>query len=122
MIGEIWYYKAKLPNSDEYKVRPVLVIGNDANNNLLYADIDYVIISSSSPVGIYDVVIEENIAKSINLIRKSIIKTTKIYTGPRTLFERKLGVLPENLKQEFINKYREYQNQLINSFLIEEYV
>lgn len=63
-----------------------------------------------------------DIAKSINLIRKSVIKTTKIYIGPRTLFERKLGVLSENLKQEFINKYHEYQNQLMENFLIEKYV
>lgn len=109
MIGEVWYYKAKLPNSDEYKSRPVLVIGTDANNNLLYTDIHYVII-------------DEETAKEINLLRKSIIKTTKIYTGPKSLFERKLGTLPDKLKQEFVKKYQEYQNQLINDFITNEFV
>lgn len=122
MIGEIWYYKAKLPNSDQIKPRPVLVIGTDANNNLFYTDIHYVIISSSSEAGIYDVIIEEEIAKKINLLRKSIIKTTKIYTGPRNMFERKLGTLPEELKNEFIKKYQDYQNQLINAFQTFEFV
>ncbi len=122
MIGEVWYYKAKLPNSDGYKARPVLVIGTDANNNLLYTDIHYVIISSSAAIGIYDVIIDEETAKQINLLRKSVIKTTKIYTGPKNLFERKLGTLPDELKQEFVKKYQEYQNQLINDFITNEFV
>lgn len=122
MIGEIWYYKAKIPNNDGYKSRPVLVIGTDANNNLIYTDIHYVIISSSSEAGIYDVVISERVARKINLTRQSVIKTTKIYTGPRNLFERKIGILPEELKDEFIKKYQDYQNQLINTFQTFEFI
>ena len=122
MIGEIWYYKTKLPNSDGYKSRPVLIIGTDANNNLLYTDIHYVIISSSASIGIYDVIIDEEVAREINFLRKSIIKTTKIYTGPKNLFERKLGTLPDELKQDFVKKYQEYQNQLINDFITNEFV
>lgn len=116
MIGEIWYYKAKLPNSGEYKTRPVLVIGNDASNNLYFTDIHYVIISSSAEVGLYDVEIPENIAIEIGLLRKSIIKTTKIYTGPKSLFERKVSDLPEKYRKEFAKNYKEYQYQLISTF------
>lgn len=114
LIGEIWYYKAKLPNNDGYKSRPVLVIGTDANNNLYYTDIHYVIISSSSSIGVYDVIIDEGTAKSLNLVRASVIKTTKIYTGPKNLFERKVCDLPSDLKDEFINKYQSYQQDTID--------
>ncbi len=48
MQGEIWTYVASKPNNGKLKVRPVLVIGDDANNNLQYVDIHYVIISSSA--------------------------------------------------------------------------
>jgi len=113
MNGEIWYYKAKLPNSDEYKARPVLIIGDDSNNNLFFTDIHYVLISSSSNIGIYDIEISNKIAKELGLTRRSIIKTTKIYTGPKTLFERKVCDLPENIKAQFIKKYQEYQTSLI---------
>ena len=74
------------------------------------------------PVEIGTVVIDEEIAKQINLLRKSVIKTTKIYTGPKNLFERKLGTLPDELKQKFVKKYQEYQNQLINDFITNEFV
>lgn len=33
MIGEIWTYVASKPNNDMQKIRPVLVIGDDANNH-----------------------------------------------------------------------------------------
>lgn len=116
MIGEIWYYKAKMPNSDEYKSRPVLVIGDDSGNNLYFTDIHYVIISSSSSVGLYDIEISEEDAKDIGLLRKSVIKTTKIYTGPKTLFERKVCDLPDEYRMKFLEKYREYQLNLITKF------
>lgn len=76
MTGEIWTYVAVKPNDGNEKVRPVLVIGNDANNNLQYVDIHYVIISSSTECGDYDVFIDEEQAKKIGLVRKSVIKTT----------------------------------------------
>lgn len=114
MIGEIWYYKAKLPNNDGYKPRPVLIIGTDANNDLYYTDIHYVIISSSASIGVYDVFIDEEQAKEMNLTRASVIKTTKIYTGPLNLFERKVCDLPNNIKYEFMNKFQSYQEDVIN--------
>ena len=65
MIGEIWTFKATNPNDNIEKVRPVLIIGNDGNNNLKFVDIHYVIISSSAICGIYDVELNADEAKSI---------------------------------------------------------
>lgn len=55
-------------------------------NNML----NYIIISSSADCGLYDVELDENIAQIIGLDRKSVIKTTKIYTEPRSKFGKKL--------------------------------
>lgn len=79
-------------------------------NNML----NYIIISSSADCGLYDVELDENIAQIIGLDRKSVIKTTKIYTGPRSKFGKKIGDLPENKKSEFIEKYKNYQLELVN--------
>ena len=81
MIGEVWTYKATKPSDNQEKVRPVLIIGNDANNGLQFIDINYVIVSSSADCGNYDVRINDEMAKKIGLNKESTIKTTKIYTG-----------------------------------------
>lgn len=65
MIGEIWTYVAIKPNDGTPKVRPVLIIGNDSNNQLQYVDIHYVIISSSASCGVYDILLEEPLAKEL---------------------------------------------------------
>lgn len=116
MIGEIWTYIAVKPNNNAKKVRPVLIIGDDSNNQLKYVDIHYVIISASADCGLYDVLIDEELANSIGLARKSIIKTTKIYTGPKSRLGEKISDLPEEIKKEFISKYKEYQQSLITNF------
>lgn len=116
MTGEIWTYVAIKPNDGNEKVRPVLVIGNDANNQLQYVDIHYVIISSSAECGNYDVLIDEEEARRIGLARKSVIKTTKVYTGSKSKLGAKIADLPVNIKKEFINKYKEYQESLISKF------
>lgn len=116
MIGEIWTYVAIKPNDGNAKSRPVLVIGNDGNNQLKYVDIHYVIISSSSECGIYDVEIETELARRIGLNGKSVIKTTKIYTGTRSKLGAKICDLPLEKKKEFFTKYKEYQNNLIRQF------
>ena len=120
MTGEVWSYIASKPNDDKQKVRPVLVVGNDANNQLKYVDIHYVIISSSAECGIYDVRLEEEICKSIGLQRTSVIKTTKLYTGPKSKLGLKIGELPDNKKKEFIEKYRSYQENIISQFFIDK--
>ena len=119
MIGKIWTYVAIKPNNNDKKIRPILIIGDDANNQLCYVDIHYVIISSSSEYGQYDIKMEENLARQIGLQQKSIIKTTKIYTGPKSKLGVKIGELPPEKKQEFITKYRDYQNSLITNFIID---
>ncbi len=116
MTGEIWTYVATKPSDNLEKVRPVLIIGNDANNQLQYVDIHYVIISASARCGIYDVELNEAQAKSIGLDRKSVIKTTKIYTGSRSKFGKKIGELPADKKKEFIEKYRTYQLDIVTKF------
>lgn len=115
MIGEIWTYKATKPSDNLEKVRPILVIGDDKDNGLKFIDINYVIISSSASCGKYDVEISEEVAKEIGLNRKSIIKTTKIYTGSKTKLGKKICDLPTEIKEEFKKKYKEYQEDLINN-------
>ena len=116
MIGEIWTYRATKPNDDLEKVRPVLIIGNDANNGLQFVDINYVIVSSSADCGHFDVPINEDNARKIGLEKISTIKTTKIYTGSKTKLGRKIGDLPEELKYEFKEKYRAYQEDILSKW------
>lgn len=117
MVGEIWTYVAVKPSDGKQKARPILIIGNDSNNHLQYVDIHYVIISSSSECGIYDVEIDEKLAKKIGLSSKSIIKTTKIYTGTKSKLGAKISDLPIEKKQEFYQKYKDYQDNLISQFI-----
>lgn len=117
MIGEIWTYSATKPNDGLLKTRPVLVIGDDGDNGLKYVDIHYVIISSSADCGKYDIKLDESTSKQIGLDRSSVIKTTKVYTGARSKLINKVGDLPEEVKNDFINKYKEYQTKLIKDFI-----
>ena len=116
MIGEIWTYKATKPSDNLEKVRPVLIIGNDKSNELQFIDINYVIVSSSASCGKYDVELKGEVAKEIGLNSDSIIKTTKIYTGSQTKLGRKIGELPEDKKAEFKQKYKEYQENILNNW------
>lgn len=116
MMGEVWTYNATKPNDGLLKTRPVLIIGNDSANGLKYVDIHYVIISSSADCGSYDIVLDDSTAKQVGLDRSSIIKTTKVYTGSKTKLINKIGDLPENIKKQFIDQYKEYQNYLIANF------
>lgn len=116
MVGEIWTYVATKSNDNMVKVRPVLVIGNEKSNELKLVDIHYVIVSSSASVGKYDIELNSAVAKSIGLDRKSVIKTTKIYTGSKDKLGKKIGELPYEIKNQFINNYKEYQLNLIMNF------
>ena len=60
--------------------------------------------------------INEDMAKKIGLNRKSVIKTTKIYTGSRMKLGSKIGDLPIELRNEFKNKYEEYQKSIISKW------
>ena len=113
---EIWTYLAQKPsNNSQIKPRPVLVIGDDSCNNISIVDISYVVISSSSECGEFDVEIDESTAQSIGLDRKSIIKTTKIFTGSKSYLGNKICDLPKDIKLKFIEKYKKYQDCLINN-------
>lgn len=116
MIGEIWTYKATKPSDNLEKIRPVLVIGDDGDNGLEFVDINYIIISSSASCGKYDVEINEEDAKYIGLKRQSVIKTTKIYTGSKQKLGCKIGDLTDELRKEFICKYKEYQENIMNKW------
>lgn len=122
MIGEIWTYVAERPSNGLLKVRPILIIGDDGNNQLKYVDIHYVLISSSAECGIYDVKLEENVALSIGLQRTSVIKTTKLYTGPKSKLGVKIGELPIDKKEEFIYKYKNYQETITANFIRDDYI
>ena len=114
MIGEIWTYVATKPNDGTLKVRPVLIVGDDSDNLLKYVDIHYVIISSSALCGKYDIELSEEIALKIGLKGKSVIKTTKLYTGTKSKLGSKISELPDDIRKEFIEKYKSYQTNLIN--------
>lgn len=116
MIGEVWTYKATKPNDNLEKVRPVLIIGDDEDNGLQFVDINYVIISSSASCGKYDIELKDETAKEIGLNRNSIIKTTKIYTGSKMKLGNKIGELPATIKEEFKQKYKEYQENIFNKW------
>lgn len=116
MIGEVWTYKATKPNDNLEKVRPVLIIGDDKENGLKFIDINYVIISSSALCGKYDVIIKEDKALEMGLTEESVIKTTKIYTGSKTKLGRKICDLPQDIKDEFKDKYKKYQRSIIDNF------
>lgn len=78
--------------------------------------INYVIVSSSASCGRYDVELKGQVAKSIGLNNDSVIKTTKIYTGSQTKLGRKIGELPPDKKEEFKQKYRDYQENILKSW------
>lgn len=79
-----------------------------------FVDITYVIISSSAQCGKYDVELDEKLANSIGLIKGSVIKTTKIYTGSMAKLGNKIGDLPIEKRQEFKKKYEAYQKSIID--------
>ena len=114
MIGEIWTYKATKPSDNLEKIRPVLVIGDDGDNGLEFVDINYAIISSSASCGKFE--INEETAKCIGLKRPSVIKTTKIYTGSRQKLGCKIGDLTDELRKEFMCKYKEYQENIMDKW------
>ena len=60
-----------------------------------------------------DVELNEEQAKKIGLNKRFVIKTTKIYTGSKSKLGNKIGDLPVDIKEEFIIKYKDYQNKLI---------
>ena len=109
MLGEIWTYNATKPSDGAQKLRPVLIIGSDGENGLHFVDINYIIISASAECGIYDIESDEETAHSIGLKRRSVIKTTKIYTVSKSKLLCKIGVLPDDIKEKFKKKYKEYQ-------------
>ena len=120
MPGEIWTYNAIKPSDGMIKPRPILIIGNDGDNGLQFVDIHYVLISSSAECGIYDVEINDMLAHKIGLNSKSVIKTTKIYTGSKTKLGKKISDLPIEIKKEFKDKYSSYQENLLNKFEINQ--
>lgn len=117
MTGEIWTYVATKPSDNMVKIRPVLVIGNDGANELKFVDIHYVIISSSAECGKYDIELNEEQAIKIGLTKKSVIKTTKIYTGSKSKLGNKIGDLPSELKEKFVTNYKEYQQKLLEEMI-----
>lgn len=54
--------------------------------------------------------------KNIGLDRPSVIKTTKIYTGSKFKLGNKIGDPSNEKKDEFKQKYTDYQNKLIDRF------
>ena|SRR5690554_3707967 len=113
-VGDIWTFLVPLTNDNtKYKARPVLIIS--VNENFVhYQSINYVVISSTSVIEKYDVVINDNVAFKIGLQSKSIIKTTNIYTENKTSLGHKIGELPKNILKQFKKKYQTFQQYIIN--------
>lgn len=113
-VGEIWTFLVPLTNDNtKYKARPVLIISVNEDFGH-YESINYVVISSTSAVEKFDVVINDKLALKIGLQAKSVIKTTNIYTENKTSLGNKIGELPKNILKQFKKKYQEFQQYVIN--------
>lgn len=113
-VGDIWTFLVPLTNDNtKYKARPVLIIS--VNEDFVhYQSINYVVISSTSAVEKFDVVISDKVASKIGLQSKSIIKTTNIYTENKTSLGHKIGELPIGILKQFKKKYQAFQQYIIN--------
>jgi mRNA-degrading endonuclease toxin of MazEF toxin-antitoxin module len=115
-VGEVWTFNVPLTNDNaKFKPRPVLIVS--VNNNFQhYYSVTYVIISSTSLKEKFDVIISDKVAKKIGLEKRSIIKTAMVYTGGFSSIGEKIGVLPENIMDEFEKNYKAFQKQIFDNF------
>ena len=116
MLGEIWTYKMNEPIGRLEKVCPVLIIGIDEDDELQFVEINYVVGSISEVCGIYDIEIDEETAHSIGLKKRSVIKTTKIFTASKSKLGSKIGILPDDIKERFKKKFKAYQDMNLNKW------
>ena len=114
-VGEIWTFLVPLTNDNtKYKARPVLIVS--VNENFVhYESINYVVISASSVEEKFDIVLNDDVASSIGLQNKSVIKTTNIYTENKTSLGNKIGELPKEILSQFKRNYRLFQEYVINN-------
>ena len=110
MLGELWTYKITEAGGYLEKTRPVLIIGRDEDDELQFVEITYVEGPLSELCGIYDIEIDEETAHSIGLRKRSVIKTTKIFTASKSNLGSKIGILPDDIKERFKEKFKAYQD------------
>jgi mRNA-degrading endonuclease toxin of MazEF toxin-antitoxin module len=115
-VGEVWTFNTPLTNDNsKFKARPVLIVSvNDSFKH--YYSVTYVVISSTAMKEKFDVIISEKVAQKIGLEKRSIIKTAMVYTGGFSSLGERIGVLPENVMNEFEKNYKAFQKQIFDNF------
>lgn len=99
--GDIFLAKVYFKNQEQFKHRPVIVVGRD-----ITVDIDIIIspITSSEPRSEFDVIIHH--WKKAGLRHLSVARTTKIHAIPRSSFIKKIGSLHHQDLQRVLQKCR----------------
>ncbi len=92
--GDVWLANVLFKDKNEYKQRPVLIVGNE-----LALDVDVIIapITSKSPRSDFDVELEY--WEEAGLYKPSVVRTSKIISIHGSELNRKLGILhPQDLQ------------------------
>jgi mRNA interferase MazF len=89
--GDVWLANVLLRGSDQYKQRPVVLVGND-----LAVDIDVIMapVTSQEARNEFDIVLEY--WEESGLVKPSIVRVSKITTIHGSELIRRLGVLHEH--------------------------
>ena len=97
--GDIVLVRFPMPDLQQYKPRPVLVIQNDENNiklkNTIMLQITTNISNKNLPTQYY-IDINTDIGKQSGLFDNSVVKAEVIFTLPKDYIYKKLGFLPSN--------------------------
>ena len=101
--GDILLVKFPMPDIQQYKPRPALVIQNNDNNQKLTHTIFLQITSNISNKGLpsqYFIDLNTAEGKLSGLLTDSVVKAEVIFTLPREFLYKKLGcLLPSGLEQ-----------------------
>ena len=97
--GDIVLVKFPMPDLQQYKPRPALVIQNDENNEKLKNTILLQITSNISNKDLptqYFIDLNTKEGKQSGLLMNSVVKAEVIFTLPQESIYKKLGFLSEN--------------------------
>lgn len=100
--GDVWIEKVYFKNEEQYKHRPVIIVGQD-----ITIDIDVIIspVTSSKPRNVFDVMI--HYWKDAGLRHPSVARTTKLHAIPQSSFAKKLGSLHDHDLHRILQKCKE---------------
>lgn len=96
--GDIVLVPFQYTDSYVKKKRPALVVSRENSSHLIC-----VMITSTRIRTPYDVEINED--KRTGLLKKSIVRTNKVFTVDQNIVEKKLGFLPEDNLKKAMNAF-----------------